>query len=157
MQLSYLLLAMAIFAGTPAMAQKTVTLEVIVGTVLVDAEVGLVQAFSTTTLNPGDRVFLKSGSAAVLSNVENGCFISLRAAGEYIIPLMEDCTTGQASVMSSNIEVIPANGTFNSALVGGPTEAGIEPLIMATGFVAIVAGSALYSTVFSEDAAVSTP
>jgi hypothetical protein len=156
MRRSHFLFALAAFFSTPAMAQQTISLEVMVGTVLVDSEAGLVQADSSTVLQAGDRVFLKSGSAALLSNLENGCFISLRSAGQYLVPEMADCTAGRASVMQSTISVIPANGSFGAAPVVYGADTGFAPIAVGLGFSAIVAGAAIYTTVLETEEKVVT-
>ncbi len=158
MRRSHFLFALALFSATPAMAQQTVTLEVMAGVVLVDLPTGLAKAGATTMLKAGDRIYLKSGSAAILSNVDNGCFLSLRSAGKYVVPEMADCIAGQASVMSSNFVVEPTNGQPM------PMEAyaadSFTPVAAGLGFAAVAVGAAVYTTVIQNDttqAAVSIP
>jgi hypothetical protein len=158
MRRSHFIFALALFTATPAIAQQTVTLEVMAGVVLVDSPAGLAKADATTTLKTGDRLYLKSGSAALLSNVENGCFVSLRSAGKYVVPDMADCVSGHASVMPSNFVVEPTNGQPM------PMEAyaadSFMPVAVGVSFAAIAAGAAIYTTVIENDtkpAAVSIP
>jgi hypothetical protein len=148
MRRSHLFFAMAMTIATPAFAQDNVAIEVMVGTVLVQSELGLIAADEFTDLKAGDRIFLKAGSAAILSNIENGCFVSLRAAGEYVVPDLKNCIAGQASVMPSKFEVIPANGY--PAGVAAPS-AGITPVAVGSAFVVAAASAALYATVIVED------
>jgi hypothetical protein len=156
MRHSYGLFALAMLvAATPAFARQNVSIEVIVGTALVKTNLGLVPADSATVLKPGDRVFLKPGSAALLSNLENGCFISIRNPGAYVVPDMSECTSGQASVLPSQFAIIPANGMYGGAPpaagYAAVPEADFTPIAVAGGFVAIAAGAALYSTVIAND------
>jgi hypothetical protein len=104
-------LALLVSASGPVLAGQTdVLLEVIQGTVLAEKDHTMVSVDSSTFLRFGDRVMVKSGSTAMLSNPERGCFISLRDVGQYIVPDMSACTTGHASTMTSDFSIIPANG-----------------------------------------------
>jgi hypothetical protein len=159
MRRSYFFFALAMSIATPALAQQNVSIEVMAGTVLVDSEAGLVAADSQTILKTGDRVFLKTGSAALLSNTENGCFVSLRTAGEFTVPEMTGCTAGQASVLPSNFEVIPANG-FPAAPVAYGSGAGFAPVAVGATFIVATAAAAIYTTVLEHEdvpVAVSVP
>jgi hypothetical protein len=150
MQRSHFFFMLAMSIATPALAQQNVSMEVMVGTVLIDSEAGLVAANGQTVLKTGDRIFLKAGSAALLSNAESGCFVSLRTAGEYTVPEMTGCVAGQASVLPSNFEVIPANG-FPAAPVAYASGPGFTPIAVGAAFVAATAGVALYTTVLQNE------
>ena len=158
MRRSTLLLALTIAAATPSMAQQNVLIEVVVGTALVESSEGLVPADANTVLRAGDHVYLKSGSAALLSNVDNGCFVSLRYAGEYVVPQLENCISGQANVASSNFVVKPTNG--EAVLVEGYSTGSVAPVVAGLGFVAVTAAAVAYSTAVMNDSdpvAVSLP
>lgn len=141
--------ALMAFGATQALAEPMISLEVVVGTVLVDTVAGMTSAQGITPLKPGDRIYLKSGSTALLSDYENGCFISLRSAGQYIVPNMENCISGQASVMPSNLVVVPTNGELE--LIAASTTGSFTPVAMGVGFFAVAASAAVYSKVVADN------
>jgi hypothetical protein len=148
---------LATFATTPAFAQQGISLEVIQGSAMVETASQVKKADALTYLQPGDRVLLKSDSGAILSNIENGCFISLRDAGVYTVPAMSDCAAGQASVMSSSSNIVPANGVPAPpapAVLVAESQTSFAPVAVGFGFATATASAALYSTVILKDKSV---
>jgi hypothetical protein len=166
-----LLCATAAFAAEPA-----VQLEVMAGKVLKQSAAGFTKAKSGTPLKAGDRLMLREGAAAILNAAESGCFVSLREAGLYVVPDLANCTPGQTQVLASQAKIEPVNGIYEPVY---PEEPGYPPppmdpgiglippppppiaaapvsgVLVAGGFVSIIAAATLYSTVIEKDEPVS--
>lgn len=135
-------------------------LEVISGPVYVDQGQGLAKADHFTLLEAEDRILMKVGSTALLTNNKLGCIISLRDAGLYRVPDLSNCHAGQAKVMQSEFTITPANSIFVPAqpqmvgVAGGGLGQG--SVMAGLGFFGL-AGLTVVTNGILEETSVSTP
>jgi hypothetical protein len=154
-RLVYCFLFASLLGGHAVAEQMPAALEVISGPVYVDQGEGLVKADDFTLLNSDDRILMKVGSTALLTNNKLGCTISLRDAGLYRVPDMTNCNAGQAKVMQSDITITPANGIFVPAqpsqagfVVGGGGGSG--SVMAGLGFFGLVGLTVVTNAIFEE-------
>ncbi len=148
----------ALCANTAVAKEPQAALEVILGSVYVDQGNGLVKAAPASQLLANDKVFLKAGSAALLSSLDGGCIVSLREAGIYVVPDFTDCNAGQASVLPSDFSIVPANGVppppSPEAVYGGYANAAgasNSAILMGVGFAAVTVAAATYTAVTEQE------
>jgi hypothetical protein len=143
-------LVLACLGASSALAGKTpATLEVISGPVFVDQGQGLVVAERFTLLRSNDRILVKARGSALLVNNHEGCFISLREAGLYLVPDMDNCHTGEAKVLKTNVIITPVNGVYtpvNTVIPGAFSTSG-NAVWVGLGFSALVGAVGGYAVV----------
>ena len=138
-----LLSAKSAFAASEPVAR----LEVLQGKALVNTGEGFQAVDGDIYLHAGDKIHLKTESAAVLSSAETGCVIALRSAGTFTVPVLSECNVGQAFVMTSEVVITPVNGYV---VPPAPPVAGIAPLLVG-GVVVVSAASIIALSALTDD------
>jgi hypothetical protein len=136
--------SLAAMGGSALAEPHSATLDILQGRALVDDGTGTHSGQNGQRVRFGDKITLLSGAAAIISNPETGCVLSLRQPGTYMVPDLAYCAAGHAQVMPAEFTIEPANGVYTEVFVPPPPPppialggaAGVAPVMVGGAFVA---------------------